>query len=171
MPLTNAQMLAVIAGGGVVTYRDSVLRTSADVPSDAQIAIDALADAAVAALVYSGDDGFRYGILQTLQTALGLKANASAIPTLASLLVKSQRVSTGAIGGGLSALVTLTWTVPFSDANYTVIAVVQDATVGLLSLSVVHIESISASAVVVRVSNTTVATPITGSLHLIAIHD
>lgn len=100
------------------------------------------------------------------QDALNLKANASSVPNY-----KSQRVTTGEVGGGLSALVMLTWTAPFADANYTVIASVQDSTAGLLSLVVVHIESISASQVAVRVSNTTVATPITGTLHLIAIHD
>jgi hypothetical protein len=73
LSLTNAQMLAVIASGGVVTYRDNVLRASADVPSDAQIAIDAQTDAASALLVHDGDAGYRYQPSQSQATALAYK--------------------------------------------------------------------------------------------------
>lgn len=79
MSLTRTEMLAVIARGEVVTYRDSVLRTAADVPSDAQIAADVVIDTAAAALVYNGDAGFRFAPAGSNRPALTsdiTKANA-----------------------------------------------------------------------------------------------
>jgi len=67
-------------------------------------------------------------------------------------------------------LVTVTWTTTFADANYSVTAAVVDATTSSLSLSVVHVESITASAVTVRVLNNAVGS-LTGVLHVIAVHD
>jgi hypothetical protein len=84
--------------------------------------------------------------------------------------LKHKRVSTGAIGGGANALVTVTWDNAFADANYTVAASVVDATTGTASLSVVHVESVTASTVSVRVYNAG-GVAITGALHVIAIHD
>jgi hypothetical protein len=83
---------------------------------------------------------------------------------------KAARVTTGSIAAGATALVTLTWASAFLDANYTVQASVMDATAGTLSLSVVHIETISASAVAVRVQNSS-AGDLTGMLHVTAVHD
>jgi len=45
MALTNAQMVAAVNGGSTINYYGRVLRTSADVPSDAQILIDVSANA------------------------------------------------------------------------------------------------------------------------------
>lgn len=84
--------------------------------------------------------------------------------------IKHQRVTTGSISAGATALVTLTWSTAFTDSNYTVSASVVDATTSSLSLSVVHVESISASSVTVRVLNNAVGS-LTGTLHCIAIHD
>lgn len=90
--------------------------------------------------------------------------------TLASLGIKHQRITTGSVGAGSTALVTITWAVAFSDANYTVNASVIDSTTSSLSLSVVHVESKSASAVEVRVLNNA-AGSLTGEVQAIAIHD
>lgn len=84
--------------------------------------------------------------------------------------MKHQRVTTGSISAGSTALVTLTWSSAFADANVTVTAGVVDSTGSSLSLSVVHIESITASAVAVRVINNAVGS-LTGVLHVIAMHD
>jgi hypothetical protein len=84
--------------------------------------------------------------------------------------VKSSRVTTGLIGAGSTALVTLTWGTSFADANYTVSASVEDSTATSLSLSVVHVETKTASAVTVRVINNAVGS-LTGTLNVIAIHD
>lgn len=95
---------------------------------------------------------------------------ATAAGARTALLIKAERVTTGSIGAGLSALVTLTWAAAFADANYTVQASVVDATAAVASLRVVHIETISATAVAVRVENTS-AGALTGVLHVTAIHD
>lgn len=81
-----------------------------------------------------------------------------------------QRVTTGAVGATSSAVVTLTWTIPFTDANYTVTCDVEDSTAATASLSVLHVESKVAASVGVRVNNTS-AGPLTGTLGCIAIHD
>lgn len=83
---------------------------------------------------------------------------------------KHGRVTTGSISATSSALVTNTWTTAFANTSYTVSASVLDSTAALLSLEVTHIESITTSNVVVRVSNTS-AGSLTGTLHVIAVHD
>lgn len=92
----------------------------------------------------------------------GMAANSSGF--------KHARVTTGSIDAASSALVTVTWGTTFADANYSVSASVVDSTTASLALSVVHIESISASAVTVRVENSS-AGALTGTLHVIAVHD
>lgn len=84
--------------------------------------------------------------------------------------VRTARVTTGSITGGATSLVTITWTTPFADENYTASVNVLDPTTALLSLNIVHIESITASAITVRVSNTSVGS-LTGTIHAIAIKD
>lgn len=83
---------------------------------------------------------------------------------------KHVRVTTGSVGAGSTALVTITWVTAFADANYTCVAQVLEATTSSLSMSVVHIESITASAVTVRVLNNALGA-LTGTLNLIAVHD
>ncbi len=83
---------------------------------------------------------------------------------------KHARVTTGSVSAGSTALVTITWSTAFADANYTVTADVLEATTSSLSMSVVHIESVSASAVTVRVINNAVGA-LTGTVQCIAIHD
>jgi hypothetical protein len=83
---------------------------------------------------------------------------------------KHSRVTTGSVAAGSTVLVTVTWSTAFADANYTVMASVLDSTTTSLSLSVVHVESITASAVTVRVLNNALGA-LTGTLHVIAVHD
>lgn len=92
------------------------------------------------------------------------------IETIGSYNIKHQRVTTGSIAGGSTALVTLTWNVAFADANYTAQASVVDSTTTSLSLSVVHIESVSSTAVAVRILNNAIGA-LTGTLCVTAIHD
>lgn len=83
---------------------------------------------------------------------------------------RTLRVSTGSVNAGSTALVTVTWATAFADANYTAQASVVDATTTSLSLSVVHIEAVSASAITVRVLNNALGA-LTGTVHATAIHD
>jgi hypothetical protein len=83
---------------------------------------------------------------------------------------KHARVTTGSIGAGASSLVTVTWGTAFADTNYSAVVSVQDSTAAVASLAVVHIESKTASAITVRVENTS-AGSLTGTLHAIAVHD
>jgi hypothetical protein len=83
---------------------------------------------------------------------------------------KHARISTGSIVAGSTAPITNTWVTAFADANYTVSASVVDSTASSLSLSVVHIDSVTTTNVVVRVLNNAIGS-LTGVLHLIAIHD
>lgn len=83
--------------------------------------------------------------------------------------IKAQR-ATATVVAGTSSLVTLTWDTPFSDANYTVTCSVQDSTPSAVSTVVIHLETITASDVQIRVNNTS-AGSLTVTLHVIAIHD
>lgn len=84
---------------------------------------------------------------------------------------KHSRVTTGSINASSSAAVTVTWTTAFADANYTVHASVVEADTDTATLQVDHIESVSASAVVVRVENEDAGGAKTGTLNVIAVHD
>lgn len=84
--------------------------------------------------------------------------------------MKHSRVTTGSITAGSSALVTITWSTQFADANYTANCSVVDSTASTLALSVVHIETQNATTLAARVQNTS-AGSLTGTLHCIAIHD
>jgi hypothetical protein len=84
--------------------------------------------------------------------------------------IKHSRVTTGSVSAASTALVTVTWGTAFADANYTVAASVVDSTTTSLSLSVVHVETIAAGSCTVRVLNNA-AGSLTGTLHVIAMHD
>ncbi len=84
--------------------------------------------------------------------------------------IKHARVTTGLIGAGLSAVVTVTWGTAFGDTAYTTVASVLDATAAVASLQVIHIESQTAAAVTVRVLNSS-AGGLTGTLDVVALHD
>lgn len=66
--------------------------------------------------------------------------------------VQTVSASTGSIGAGLDALVTLTWGQAFADTTYKLATVVQD-TAGALGLRVIHVESKTTTQVTVRVVN------------------
>jgi hypothetical protein len=108
------------------------------------------------------------GKFTTLESTTSFTAGLSVAPNASGL--KHKRVTTGSIGAGVSAIVTVTWTSAFADANYTVTASVLNSTAATASLKVTHIESVSASAVTVRVENTS-AGALTGTLNVIAMHD
>jgi hypothetical protein len=84
--------------------------------------------------------------------------------------VKSQSVTTGSIPASSYASVTLTWTTPFWDANYLVHPSVLQAVASQNTLRVHHIESISATQVVVGVYNDDAGGAHTGALHILGIH-
>lgn len=84
--------------------------------------------------------------------------------------IKTVRVTTGAILFNTNASVTVTWPTPFKDANYTVIATVEEATAGL-GITVEHVVSKAAASCVVRVKNDATSGTVTGTLHVVAISD
>lgn len=100
-----------------------------------------------------------------LDPKVGLTVMGSLVP-----MMKHQRITTGSIPATSSALVTLTWTAAYADANYSTTCSVVDSTSAAASLRVVHIETVSASAVAVRVENTS-AGALTGTLNCMAMHD
>ncbi len=112
------------------------------------------------------------GILKsTTTTGVVSIAAATDIPFAADTPgLKHKRVTTGVVAAGAEALITVTWGTAFADANYTVVASVLDATTSVLSMSVVHIDSMLAASCAVRVINTS-AGNITGTIHAIAIKD
>jgi len=85
--------------------------------------------------------------------------------------VRHKRVSTGSITLGVNVPITLTWDAAFADTNYTVGCSIEDGATGLASLEVHHLESKTASGVVVRVNNLDLTTARTGTLHCWAFHD
>jgi hypothetical protein len=85
---------------------------------------------------------------------------------------KHARVATGSVAAGDSAAVTVTWTTPFVDTNYTIVGCeVEDATAATLALRKHHIESRTASAATVRIVNDDGASAHSGTLHCTAVHD
>lgn len=83
---------------------------------------------------------------------------------------KHKRVTTGSVNAASTALVTVTWGTAFADTNYTATASVFETTTSSLSISVVHIESVTAAAITVRVINNA-AGALTGEVHAFAVHD
>ncbi len=94
---------------------------------------------------------------------------AAALHPLGTVM-KTVRVTTGAIAAASQAEVAVTWPTPFPDTNYTAIATVQEGTAATDTLKVLKIVSRTAAGCVVRVQNVAAA-PATGNLHLIAIPD
>ena len=84
--------------------------------------------------------------------------------------MKHARVTTGSVASAAAPLITITWATPFADDQYTVVASVLDSTSSSLALRVAHVETITASAVTVRLKNDA-AVALTGTVHVIAIHD
>jgi hypothetical protein len=144
---------AFATSGGVMTNAATVAITNAP-----QAGTNATITNAYALWVQNGVSAFDGKV----KIGSGVSADAGGF--------KHSRVTTGSVAGGSTALVTVTWGTAFADANYSVTASVLDATSTSLSLSVVHVESITASAVTVRVINNSVGA-LTGTVHVIAVHD
>ncbi len=111
--------------------------------------------------------GFSLALTQTGNSALTMPTSGTVISTLA---FKSKRVTTGAISGGSSGLVVVTWDTAFADANYTPVVSVLDSTASTSSLSITHIEAKIAASITVRVANAA-GGPLTGTLQALALHD
>jgi hypothetical protein len=101
-------------------------------------------------------------------TAIELTVSTGVTPDSGG--IKHIRTTTGSIAGGASALVTVSWATAFADANYTVVASVLDSTASASSLSIVHIETVAAGSVKIRVQNTSGGN-LTGTLQVMALHD
>jgi len=84
--------------------------------------------------------------------------------------IQSVRVTTGSVTGSAQAEITVTWPQAFPQANYTVMAVVEEATAATDTLQVKKIVSRSTTDCVVRVVNAN-ASARTGTLHLVGISD
>lgn len=106
---------------------------------------------------------FRVASTGVITVAGGVAANSGGI--------KHQRTVTGTVAAGGVLLVTITWTTPFANANYTVSATVfENINTGAKGLSVEKIEDQTASVVKILISNASVS-DLDGVLHVIAIHD
>jgi len=85
---------------------------------------------------------------------------------------KHARIATGSIAAGDAAAVTLTWTTPFPDTNYTIAGCqIEDATAATLALRLHHIESRTVTGLTVRIVNDDGAAVHSGTLHCTAVHD
>lgn len=146
-------LMAANTGAGTVTFGPS-----------GDVSINKVGDITAVSLTTIGDANVlaNANVTGSLTLGVGVTPDSGGI--------KHSRITTGSITAGATALVTVTWGTAFADADYTVQASVVDSTSSSLSLSVVHVESISASAVTVRVLNNAVGS-LTGELHVIAIHD
>jgi len=103
------------------------------------------------------------------QTLTGVTLNTNVLQGTA---LKHGRVTTGSIGAGLSAAVTLTWGgSAFADTNYTPNCSVIEATASTVTLRVHHIESVTTTTIVVRIVNDDGAAAKTGTLACTAEHD
>ena len=109
----------------------------------------------------------------TLSSNTGLVAPAISVTTsvLQSGGLKHKRASTGVINRNTNASITITWTTPFLDSNYTVVASIIDNTSTGTGLSILHINTKSATQVVVHVINNDNTHDLTGTINLIAMHD
>jgi len=84
--------------------------------------------------------------------------------------IQSVRVTTGSVTGSAQAEITVTWPQAFPSTNYTVSAVVEEATAATDTLQIKKIVSRSVADCVVRVVNAN-ASARTGTLHLVGISD
>ena len=129
------------------------------------------ADAQATYITEATETGLPNSRVLTAGTGITLvDGGAGSTLTIASTaaIQKAQRVTTGALTAATTTPVTLTWTAPFADANYTVVVSVVDAT-GFLA--VVDIASFTATAIIVNIINNSPTVATTGTLTAIAIHD
>ncbi|MDO7847647.1 hypothetical protein Q5H92_14860 [Hymenobacter sp. M29] len=84
------------------------------------------------------------------------------------LNIKTARVSTGSILTTVIAPITVTWPTPFLDTNYTVSATCLASGINLLEVQ--SMTSLTPSSVTFSVKNLSLST-VSGSLHVVAVHD
>jgi hypothetical protein len=82
--------------------------------------------------------------------------------------IRTKRHSTGAIAGGATASITVSWSSAFADTAYTVTASIVDSNADLV---IDQITSVTASQFVVRVRNTDTLNAAAGVVHATAVHD
>lgn len=184
---TPAPVVASVAGrtGNVTVTKDDVGLAFADNTPDSEKPVSgpqqaALAEkasaAALAAHLADTKQHSGAGISAAEAAAIAAAAAQGALATgLAALTpadvgVRSARVRIPSVEAGKSALVTVTWPAPFADANYTVTASTFVTGLPAQALSVLYIESATASQAKVRVQNNA-AVAAAGDLHAIAVHD
>lgn len=109
--------------------------------------------------------------LTALETRI--KAAFDALPVSSSPVVRTSRPSVPAMAANTQADVTVTWATPFADANYTVVATVEDAVSTGVSASIVRqIRSRTATGCVIRISNGSPGQADAEQiLHVVAVHD
>lgn len=86
-----------------------------------------------------------------------------------SIVHRHGRVSTGAVAANSLVDVVVPFTTPFPDANYTVVATVEEGTAGD-TLRIAKIVSKTATSITFRVNNPSLGS-VTGILNIIAMHD
>jgi len=84
--------------------------------------------------------------------------------------MKHQSTSTGSVGPGGSAVVSLTWITPFADTNYDSQCSVVDPTPAPTALRIHHIVSLVATSVAVEVVNDDTMSAHTGTMSCLGIH-
>lgn len=82
---------------------------------------------------------------------------------------RAAQVTTGSIAGGGTAAVTVTWPVPMSTDDYTAVAAMLQSTASTSTLRVHHIQSQTATAIVVRIVNDDAVTAKTGTVYAVAL--
>lgn len=82
--------------------------------------------------------------------------------------IRHKSAATGSVAAGGNAAITVVWDTAFADNAYTV-TVAMDAPSGTSQLRVHHIETITASQIVVRVVNDDAINARSGDVHAIAI--
>lgn len=85
-------------------------------------------------------------------------------------LIQAMRVATGSILTGIRTGVTVTWPQAFADTNYTVVALMSDASALGLGLICERVQSITNSNCVIQCFNASLGT-LSGTIHVIGIHD
>lgn len=81
--------------------------------------------------------------------------------------IRAAQVTTGSIAGAASSSITVAWPSDWENDDYTVVASVLEATATDSTLRVHHIESKTATQVVVRVINDDGTNAKTGTLHVV----
>ncbi len=110
--------------------------------------------------------GFSLTLTQTGASSITTPTSGTLISTTG---LQQGTATTGVVAGGAEALVTITWPVSFGSTNYAAVASVLDSTAAAASLTVVHVETQSATQIAVRVLNSSGGN-LTGTVMAIGLH-